>query len=643
MHELFQIANQPDELIAHIVMPLAGGTGGAKSDRRKSVHSILASMLLEHGIPLADVPNSVQTLHSSFGLHKLTHALFLSHDDEKLAQFREMCRLSHLPIHDVSTDRKQVQHKFQKIAAKKNPPRTYQNIDPSQYTLVPGFFKTKMGEPLAINQTFSPCVPGVTMMKPQDAEPWLVVHNKVIPDESAIFLIGQPPVTCQATRIVAPALNSTQQTCLLAGYLVQMGEKEVICNEEDEATIQCHEVQVCSITMWAKDWSPERWKEIQSAPVKQAKQILEADGVQASMQTPYGRTFHRDEAPCAPHESTSIQFHCEVKVTALRSLLRHSGFNGVYVVPKGQDGRPCQNWRIVWVDLPIKRLETVAMTHPGTAGLVRGRRTPGIRCEQMQFPEIWKLFHGDSPAPEQTPEGDLYKVQNLPYGVDKDVLEKWLSSTGWSAFPLKSIGARAWILKAASAPQTEVMSFNTQPVIIRRMKQKPLEATGLIVGPRSAKPAAIDSGTKTGGNPFKTGDPYYDPWKQPTANATTSPAGATSSTSQAPVQPGPTMAHLTKHDQQIAALESALQQVQTVQKDSTAKIETRITSVEAAVAQQTASTQSMFNDFRKEFHQSFQESVNKQDRKMQSTLEEIKALFHRTDKRKEPCSDDDDM
>eukprot|EP00438_Fugacium_kawagutii_P004383 Skav230212 [mRNA] locus=scaffold1765:92103:94469:- [translate_table: standard] len=108
MHELFQIANQPDELIAHIVMPLAGGTGGAKSDHRKSVHSILASMLLEHGIPLADVPNSVQTLHSSFGLHKLTHALFLSHDDEKLAQFREMCRLSHIPIHDVSTDRKQV-------------------------------------------------------------------------------------------------------------------------------------------------------------------------------------------------------------------------------------------------------------------------------------------------------------------------------------------------------------------------------------------------------------------------------------------------------------------------------------------------------------------------------------------------------
>eukprot|EP00438_Fugacium_kawagutii_P000396 Skav209650 [mRNA] locus=scaffold650:120319:124749:+ [translate_table: standard] len=626
IEDLFQRHNT---VTAHIVMPLRGG-GGAKQDHRKSVHSILAALLVEHEIKLEDVSKYVDQLQDHFGLPKLSHVLFAHDEIQKQNEFRLLCNIANIPIATQTTPVADVKHKFQKIASKK--PATKKSIDPSHYQLSQGFFKTAMGEDLPIHQHFTPCITGINMMKSEDAAPWMNAIGSLHTDEKAIFLIGEPPATkLTLQKLVAPAINMNGQACLISGYLVQLGEREVKWVNPGEDAIQCHEVQICSFTVWASDWKPELWRELQTSPVKQVRKILEADGIKFTMNTPFGRTYHYQQAPCPPEQSDSIQFHSEVRVSELRQLLRHSGFNGVYIVPKGEDGRPSQHWKVVWVDMPQAKIHTISMTKPFVAGLVKGRKAMGVRCETKHFAELWALFHPDTEAPKIIPDGDVYKVQNLPYGVDKEVLLEWLQASAWNAYPVKSIGPRTWLIKAAAAPDREVLCFNSMPVIVRKLQQKASNATGLVVGPRAQPDKTAKTGTVQT-SAFRLGDPHMDPWKAAAGSLRTSTTS--SSTVATPPQQGPTMSHLSQHDQQIAALESALQQVQQQQQLNTTKVESRLDKVEAnlqAHAQETAAT---LQSIQKDFQESFRQALTHQDQKMQTTLDELKNLVLRADKRK---------
>lgn len=127
-----------------------------------------------------------------------------------------------------------------------------------------------------------------------------------------------------------------------------------------------------------------------------------------------------------------------------------------------------------------------------------------------------------------------------------------------------------------------------------------------------------------------------DPWKQPTA--------ANSATSSTPApSTGPTMAHLTKHDQQIADLQTAIQQVQETQKTTAGKLEHRIDQVEATVSQHADATRQTLQDFQRDFQDSFQAAMHQQDKKMQSTMQstmdELKDLFIRAKRKKHPTKD----
>eukprot|EP00438_Fugacium_kawagutii_P032480 Skav233880 [mRNA] locus=scaffold435:51283:55734:- [translate_table: standard] len=620
-------ARKPD-IKAHVIMPIRGG-GGARQDHRKAVHSLLAGMLVEHELPLDTVPKAVEKLQTQYGIPKLTHVLFATSSDEKTKQFREMCKHANIQISDVGTPVDAVRQKFQKIQSKK--PAPFQMIDPMQYALLPGFFKTGMGEAMTITKQFSPCVSAVTMLTATEAEPWISTNISIHTDEKAVFVIGNLPKTnCTYEKIVAPASNLNGQQCLLAGYLVQLGERPVKHNQDDDH-ITCHDVRVCSFTLWASDWADDTWKLIQDAPVKQTKRILETDGSTINWTNPFGRTYHRDQKPCSPAEANSIQFHAEVKMKELRQLLRHSGFNGVFIVPKSDQGKPSEAWRVVWVDLPPKRIETIAMGQQGVAGLVKGRKNFGVRCEPKHFDAMWKLFHADAEPPQQIPDGTWYKVQNLPYGVDKAVLTEWLESCGWKAHPLKSIGSRTWILKSPDAPPRDLLCFNSAPVIVKRMADRQPAATGLIAGPRS-NPAATN-GPQDGKHPnyFKMGDPFMDPWSPPqTSSAST---GVTTTPA------GPTMTHLTKHDQQIAALEDALQQVQHAQQSNATQLDNRLNQVETSLQHHTEATAKAMADLRSDFQQSFKDTMEHQDKQIQSRLktsvDEIKELFFRAEKRKQ--------
>lgn len=484
------------------------------------------------------------------------------------------------------------------------------------------------------------------MLTLEEASPWLQSNKCLLPDELAIFVTDEKPNTdlpCQ--KIVAPVLNRQNQSCLLSGFLIQLGEKTVAHADQVESEIQCHDVQLCSFTLWASDFTAEQWAAIQAAPVRQTKMILDQDGVHAELRSPFGRTFHKDKVACKPEQSTSIQFHAQVKLTELRPLLKRSGFNHVFTVPKGPDNRPAEGWRVVWIDWPEKRIETHVMPHPAIAGLVRGRRTAGVRCESKYFDKTWALFHGDAPPPEPMPQGDVYKIQNLPYGIDRVILKEWLQFSGWEASPMKSIGSRAWLVKAPKGPPRDIMTFNSEPVIVRKLQSMQTTGTGLVAGPRSStKPASVSAASMA--TSYRTGDPNHDPWKEAAAAKF-----ASSSTQSKPSEasPGPTMLHLNQHDQQLAALETAFQQFRTEQQETNQQMSTRMDTMDTSLQSHAAETKQTLQDFRQSFQESFHAAFQQNERHLQSSMAEIKTLLQlqRAEKRKKAASageeEDDSM
>ena len=612
--------------------------GGAnKQEHKQTIQAALASALIEKGIKLADVSTHVQNIIKQIGLPKLTQVLFVASEPERTEQVDLIIAECEIPLQGRSTKVTTAKAKFAKISLDQQMKQSRQ-LDVTQYKLMPGFFVRADGDPLPIQGTFSPCISGVTMMPTENAEQWLMHKGKIIPEEMAIFLIGDLTEEQQqkTQKVVAPAFNTSGDQVLLAGWLLQLGETPVQLATNDTPKVQTLDVQVCSITLWASDFTTDQWREITKSPVKQTKLILDKDQLGEVIKNPWGRTFRQGKNPCVQSEATSVQFHTEIMIKDLRKLLHRSGFNKVFVTPKDLGGAPSQEWRIIWTLEPPQTLETKTMSQPGAAGLIKGNKNYGLRVEPSAFAQIWQFLHPGEEPPKQIPKGTLWRLHPLPYGVDKQVMQEWADNVGWTCYPIKPLGAKAWLMQSKDSPPHKLLSFNGQPLIIKIMPSKAETlTTGLIAGPKS-KPISDVASEKT--NIFRTGDPHHDAWAawQPT----TYKAGK-QTTIAAEETPGPTTAHLQQHDQQLQTLEQAIKNLEDAQKQKETKDTARFTDLEDSIAQNHQQMQGAFHALRSDFQASLSQAITQQDVKLSKGFDELKDLFRQRDKRRKPEKTED--
>lgn len=612
-----------------------GGTN--KQAHKQTVQASLASALIEKGAKLEEVSKHVQSIIKQVGLPKLTQLLFVSSEQEKFEQIDIIIQECDIPIsaksHKVSTSKA----KYTKIALDQQMKQSRQ-IEVAHYKLMPGFFTKMNGDPLPIHGSFSPCVSGITMMPAVNAEQWLLHKGKIIPDEMALFLIGDLTEEQQqkASKVVAPAFNMSGEQVLLAGWLLQLGETDVKLSTHDAPKVQTLDVQVCSITLWASDFAKEQWQELVRSPVKHAKQILEKDQLGEVIKNPWGRTFRQGKNPCSPTDATSVQFHAEIMIKDLRKLLHRSGFNKVFVTPKEAGGAPSQEWRIIWTSDSLRTLEAQTMSQPGAAGLVKGTKNYGIRVEPAAFAQLWSLLHPGEEPPKQIPRGSLWRLHPLPYGIDKQVMQEWADSVDWACYPLRPLGAKAWLVQSKDSPPNKVLSFNGQPLIIKSMPAKvDMPPTGLVAGPKS-RPEQDRNSQQV--NIFRTGDPYQDAWAawQPTANKN---GKSDSSTSDAVL--GPTAAHLQHHDQQLQTLEQAIKHLEAAHQKKDEHDASKFAEIEDTIKQNHQQVQGAFHTLQSDFQSSLSQAIAQQDAKLSKGFEELKDLFRQRDKRRKPETTED--
>eukprot|EP00438_Fugacium_kawagutii_P019183 Skav219372 [mRNA] locus=scaffold76:644816:649645:- [translate_table: standard] len=637
----FRLRSNPDNLPrvkGQIIPPMVGGTG-AKHDHRKAVHAKMANMLMELGMTLHDVPTVVDTLIKQHGLPAATQLSMVNGGDDSKAQLRQWCLDIKAPLPEKFTPLQKTQRKFQNIASKKQG-RELRNLDISKYQIQPGFFLMSNQAEAPIHATFSPCVPGVTMVTPQQADPWLRSQKRILADELALFVVGDLPADVDLPhRITVPAKNVSGDTCLIAGYLLQLGEKEIGTLSSQAPKVETNDIRVCAFTLWSEDFSTEEWRKITQGPVRYATQMLERDGLSNVLHVPHGRSFRQGLKESSPAESTSVQFHAQIKVGHLRKVLHSSGYNGLYITPKSPQGGIAMEWRVIWTEMAPARLQAIALPHPPTAGMVRGKKgTFGIRVEAGHFTDVWKLFHPHESPPELRPVGSTWKLSPLPFGVDHTVLSEWGQANQWDIHPLRSLGARTWLVQASQAPRNQCLHFNGTPIIAKKLPDKVhTNAIGLIAGPMS-KPTKEVKTSVSAESPYRLGDPYMDPWdnavQQRMKNEIASASAATSSTSL----PGPATAALQHQDQQLQNLESAFRTFKEEQIKQNKDVDAKLCNLDTRLVTQFEETKHAFSSF----ETTLNNALGNQDRKISATMEELKSLFLRVDKRKSPTEDEDE-
>ena len=609
----------------HIVRPIIGGTG-AKVEHKQAVHAGLSSLFMDHGVSFKQVPDHITTMIQQFGIPRLTLLLFGEESSKKESIFCDMCQQCSINLPIKTGTMAKAKAKFQRLGAERNA-HEMRNLDVTKYQLKPGYFLTAQGNPLPITAEFSPCVPSITMMTADSAKQWVTQAGKLLPDELAIFIVGELDIpNIPMKQLIAPAINIDGQQCLIAGYLLQLGDEQVTIATDDGTLVQTHDVQICSFTMWKQDFSNEEWQEAIKAPVRFSKQLLAKDALDDTIRSPFGRAFRKDSKPCSPSEATSIQYHSEVKLGDLRKLLRRSGFNRLFVTPKTTSGKPSDQWRVIWLPQTIQQLEAMCLGQSSTAGLIRGRKSQGIRVETNHFQELWDKFHPGVAPPKKTPQGDTFKIQPLPFGVDREVLQEWADNNSWQMHPIRPLGAKTWLVNAATLPPKEVMFFNNNPLLITKMIPKTTDvSTGLVAGPRATSSTIAVPAVK---NPsvFKTGDPFMDPWQTP------------SFSSSSKVESGPTEKYLQQHDQQIKNLEQAVQELQTMTKDTVKQQDEKFQKIETQMQQQANHTQAVLQSF----ESSLAQALAQQEGRISSSMDELKQLLLRKDKRSRQPDDIDE-
>ena len=503
----------PGTVVIYVGLPILGGGASSKQEFHKMVEAGAATMFLEHGLQVAQIAPATTKLLDHIGLQRLHHILHGEGGKLKHQSFVAACRAADIPLPEV-TKTSVVKAKFQKTSSRKQQSKEMQ-FDPEQYHLKDGFFRNSDDTQAMVLQQFSPQASGVIMLGVQQATDWLTATTALSLDELAIYVVGpiQIPEKFKASPVMAPAIGPDGQEVLLNGQLIQLGTKTIRTVAADSQSIKLKQVQVAAVTVWKSDWDDQMWQGIISAPVRTIKNLLTLDGHRDVFGKPWGRMYQANGISVSPELSSSFQVHGEFEDTPrLKALLKRSGFNKIFITPKDTSGKPHPSWKVIWLESNPLKLEVQAAALTGSAGLVKGKKSYGIRVESTTFEAAWTTLKPGTPMPDLRITSMVFRLQPLPQGITSENLHEWGEKSGWQIKPIKAVGAKQWIVGSDNAPPT-ILQFNGQPILVKQLYQKGVQPNiPIAAGPRQMQQTSTHPKPIEKTNVFRMGDPHLDPW-----------------------------------------------------------------------------------------------------------------------------------
>ena len=399
-------------------------------------------------------------------------------------------------------------------------------------------------------------------------------------------------------------------------HVSSIGRKKIIVvRESKQQPIPAEDCQTVSITLWKNDWSTSDWQNILDNTTRFIKNFLTKQGFEDVLNSTWGRSLRDGKSPTEIQHASSIQIHATVKSKHLGSLLKASGFNLLFVVPKTPEGRIAHEWKLIWVDGNFAHLTSLAAKIANSAGLVRVKERYGLRFHKDHFKEAWDKIHPGKSPPSDLQINYMFRAEPFPFGSTIDMISAWAKNEGWDIKPIKALGPRSWLIGAKEHPPEGFHTFNGSPIIIRVLPPRQnVQTSPILAGPRPNKHSSTAQPIKK-----EIQDPFFDPW-----------AGYQPSNAAAPVAvrnlPGPTEAKFQEQDQKIAKLEEAI---------TTLKSETKtgFEQVEAREVKNQQKMQTAIENIKTDIDKSVQSAINQQSQTLDTTLKELRALMMQKPKR----------
>ena len=468
---------------------------GGRHDR--TVHGILKL----HGGGKAPEPSPIQraaVVITSLGASHDQASSFLQQIDHLLGP----SRISKLALETATNKQLKILHGMSSAAsvplpvgvtpvpgAPKNQHRTIACA--SQFRMKPGLFVGADGKPLEILTSVSAnSPPGVVLIDPQDAAPWILAR-KVVTHELVLCVLG----TCGDTNCpnVHLAAFSGDDPVVLRVCIHQAGGS-IACRAEKSKDLKLPPSCVLSFSVFRDEWATQEWENIKQHPIRIMMDQFESINLLAA---PWSRQWGLQGRKADVANAERFSFVARIDQSEVVRVFQQSGLNKVYVSPlrSGPD-KPSIQFQVIWIgeshSTAVQQTRLLVEQH----GLIRSyRRGFGVRVKASDFASIFARIDLNG--------GSLmFRVQPIPASLSVQALREWLVSCKWKAAPVRQQGG-SWLISSDTAPPEQFLPLGDGHVLVRDITKHSARVQPTVAAGVTTHASGLD--------PLQVNDPWSRP------------------------------------------------------------------------------------------------------------------------------------
>ena len=434
-------------------------------------------------------------------------------------------------------------------AAKKGSKKTQSkpapiHIEPAQVQIAKGTFMQMPDIALAQISlpAIGPCAAGVVLATPEEAATYVRASKPISSQALGLIVVGHGangtvPIERPSEPVQFPAIClSTGDPILLTGVLCQLGERKCqVFRPEQPLSVEVAKSVVLKVLVF-RDQVVAPWEGIAIRPVKYVTEQLpllrlcrqadcqcpcwhNADKVPTQAFLDLWRRQFLDARNRMAEPTQAVQFSCNVRVPEelVNPLLRQAGHGGIFTEPRSEDGKvPCPAFSVVWLpEATLHEATVVKQSHIMAVGLARNGDRYGVRTRAADAAAIHAAVRPGVPFMGGSVK-HVYEVGPLPFGTQRESLQKWLDEWKWCARPLQAGSVSPdrsgvmWKVQASSEPPSATAHLAHGPVVITQVPTKPIaEPTAVPVVAHSRTMQVMKGApAPVGEDPWLKGDPW---------------------------------------------------------------------------------------------------------------------------------------
>ena len=431
--------------------------------------------------------------------------------------------------------------------------KAFAELDVANLSFPDGIFCNADGSHAVVHRTWALTSSGLFLVVPKELNAVLERRQCIMPDEHSFLTCKQLGVETPFSEeeVIFP-VSDGEHRALARLWLVHLGESKVTLRLNKGAQVQTPDDVVFGITVYRDEWSEDQWTRLTQSPVKEVMRHIPGQSVKDI----WGRSWRRESKPSGPSGADEFNFFCRVNEKESSAFLSLSGLTAsvLYVSPKplrkgDQLPKVFDGLRIFWCGKDRSQVLSLALEYK-RQGIVRNRKSFGLRVSGDVFEEIWKKRRPGDPMPPSVVVSYKWRLSGIPESADSMAVTSWLHKIGWKAKVLKRLRNSVWLIGSDAEYKEMSSTFNDLPVLIEPVRQTQPEHQIIVAG--AWKTPSLASSTVSE-DPLQKADPWAK-WGT-SAQGTPAPRSAQAPTANALQQQD---TKIDKMQRQLNALENKL-------------------------------------------------------------------------------------